>query len=266
MVFNTLEDKCKYYQSLVNYKLIPNSYILCHIDGRAFSKYCKRFEKPYDDKFITMMNNTAQYLCSKVSGCKLGYTQSDEITLVITNFENPISDTWFEYRINKMCSIIASMASTKFLQQVIADIVSTPCSQSDIIQMINNLKLIEFDCKVWNVPSYNEVFAWLLFRQNDCIRNSKQMLAQTYFSHKALECKNTDEQIQMVLDEFNIDWNSFDDGKKFGRFILKKEVDIETVNGIVKRNKWVIENAYQLSENKKLFDNSKIIPKLEYIN
>ena len=267
MKFETLEDKCKYYQGLANYKLMPNSYILCHIDGRAFGSYCRQFDKPFDDRFISIMNNVAQYVCTNVSGCRFGYVQSDEISLVVSDldYDKKENDSWFGYRINKMCSIIGSLASTKFVQESIMDIVSLPCSQADLVEMVRGMKLVEFDCKVWNVPTYNDVFCWLLYRQNDCIRNSKQMVSQAYFKQKMLSGKNVDKQIQMVKEMFGVDWNSFCNGKKFGRFVVRKPVKVETEHGVVERNKWVVEEAYSLNTNKEKFVESGIIPRLELV-
>ena len=87
MVFKNLEDKCLYYRSLSDYKLLPNSYVLVMLDGRSFSNLIKnKFEKPFDKDFIDMMNQTAQYVCENVEGAKFAYVQSDEISLVITRF------------------------------------------------------------------------------------------------------------------------------------------------------------------------------------
>ena len=91
--------------------------------------------------------------------------------------------------------------------------------------MVEDQKLVEFDCKAWNVPNENDMFAWCLYRQNDCIKNSKQQAAQTYLSHKELLNLNTDEQIALLKEKKGIDWNTdFSDGKKYGRFIYKEEV------------------------------------------
>ena len=117
MHFRSLEDKCRYYQELTNYHLLPNSYILVHCDGKNFSRLIKNnFKKPFDDEFIKMMNKTAKFLCENIQGCKLAYTQSDEISLLITDFDKPESDTLFGGRLCKMQSIIASLATAKFNQ------------------------------------------------------------------------------------------------------------------------------------------------------
>ena len=258
MIFPDLESKCKYFQKLFNYKLMPNGYIIAHLDGRAFSKYCRRFEKPFDRVFINAMNETAIYVAKNVQGCKFGYVQSDEITFIICDSNR--SDTFFQYRINKMCSILASLATSKFMQLMMLELVKTPCSQSDLIEMVEREPLVQFDCKVWNVPNLNEVFAWINFRQIDCIRNSKQMFAQSFFSHNQLKNKNTDEQIEMVKDKYHLNWNDCLKGEKFGRFIQKELVEIigeDNKGNQVKslRNKWFARDGFpiQSKENKEIF-------------
>ena len=133
-----------------------------------------------------------------------------------------------------MCSIGASLATGKFMSMLYESFESVP--------------IIQFDCKVWNVPSTENVFEWLLYRQRDCVRNSKQMLSQTYFPQKTLNGKNTDDAIEMVKNEKGINWYSFDDGKKYGRFMFKKHTVINTEHGDVERMKW------NLCEGKKLSD------------
>ena len=113
MKFENLEEKCKYYRSLTDYRLLPNTYVFVMIDGRSFSqKIKKQFKLPFDDDFINMMNETAKYVCEKVQGCKFAYTQSDEITFVLTDFDDINTDSFFGYRLAKVISIIASLAAS----------------------------------------------------------------------------------------------------------------------------------------------------------
>lgn len=84
MNFDSLKDKYNYYRNMADYRLLPNSYVMVMLDGRSFShKIKKRFKRPFDDEFIRIMNETAQYVAKNISGCKLAYVQSDEINLVL---------------------------------------------------------------------------------------------------------------------------------------------------------------------------------------
>ena len=270
MKFKGLEDRMLYYRGLSDYRLIPNSYVLLMLDGRSFSSFVKNyFDKPFDDKFINMMNETAKYLCEKIQGCKFAYVQSDEISLVITDFDTPNSDSFFGYRLEKILSISASMASAKFNQLMTLEALRRAVDGLDEYGCINteeviaNVKLLEFDCKAWNVPSYNDVFAWNLFRQNDCLKNSKQQAAQAWLPHKQLVNKTADEQIALLKEKQGIDWNDFDDGKKYGRFIYKETVTMNSEQyGTFERDKFVIHSAWVLNDEngKEKFEKLSKIP------
>lgn len=219
----SLKERMTALRSTTDYKLPLKSYVMVMIDGRSFSRVIKNnYEKPFDDKFINMMNEVAKYVCKNVEGCKFAYTQSDEITFVLTDFETETTCAFFGNRLTKILSVIPAMATAKFNQLVIANLCDTPCSNSDLKQMILDLKLAEFDCKAWSTNNLNDVYSYYLWRQIDCIRNSKQQTAQTWLSHKTLNGLDTDEQIKLLLDEKGIDWNTYEDGKKYGRFIYKE--------------------------------------------
>ena len=278
MQFKNLEDKCLYYRGLSDYKLFPNSYVLVMLDGRSFSHLIKnKFQKPFDDNFIRMMNETAEYVCKNVQGCKFAFVQSDEISLVLTDFDTPTTDAFFSYRLCKMQSIIASLATAKFNQLMLSyniernaydnclfDSDDTIYSANDAVKAIDNAQLYQFDCKCWNVPTYNDVFAWLLYRQNDCIKNSKQQTAQTCLPHKELLGKNTDEQIALLKETQGVDWHEFPNDKKYGRFIWKEEVQLVSDDGYqYTRHMWKTHDAYPLNDehNREIFHSMKIIPK-----
>ena len=275
MNFKTLKEKCEYYRSLTDYRLLHNSYAVIMLDGRSFSHKIKnKFKKPFDEDFIRMMNETTKYLCENIQGALCGYCQSDEIHIVISDFVKPyklhednaitqsdkegVSSAFFQYRTSKILSIVASLATSKFNQLMMDYRLSHLDSESagnTIEQCRNailNSPLYEFDCKVWNLPNQNDVYAWLLYRQLDCIRNSKQQLAQTYLSHKTLSKKHTDEQIEMLKEQKGIDWHELRDGLKNGRIVYKAEFHYENEEGQPYiRSKWVIQDA-------KRFDNKDV--------
>ena len=264
----TLKDKCRFYQTRRDYLINIDNYVLVHIDGRSFSKMVKnKFVKPFDNYFINMMNETAKYLCEKVQGVQLAYVQSDEISLLIKK-NNPDGDIFFGGRMCKMQSIIASLATAKFNQLMLVyniqknnytinnkDVIDT----NDVVDYIYDSSLYQFDCKVWDVPTADDAMAWFLFRNIDCIRNSKQQTAQTYLTHKELMGKHTDDQIQLLNDKCGIDWNQFNDGEKYGRLVVKRDIECtreengETIT--FTRSKWFADNGMDLTikENRDLF-------------
>lgn len=243
----SLKEKFYAYQKKANHFLDPDKYIFVHVDGRSFSNKVKnKFNKPFDDDFIDAMNRTAMYLCQDIQGACFAYVQSDEISIVIKK-EKPTSQVFFNGRMCKMHSIIASDAGTEFSKIMAANRlknVPTCASSEEVLKMcineIENGPTYQFDCKVFNVDSANDAMACILYRNIDCIRNSKQQACQTYLSHNLLESKNTDEQVNLLKTNKGIDWNEFSDDKKFGRLIKKVKIQHYDNNGDFdfERSKW----------------------------
>ena len=237
MNFKSLADKCEYYRSLTDYRLIPGLPVLVMLDGRSFSKLVKkRFNLPFDERFIEIMNMTAEKLCAEVGGARLAYVQSDEISLFLEDYQTPQTDSFFGYRLTKLLSIISSIATGYF--------------NKEFWKLYPDLSPAQFDCKAWNVPNLNEVYACFLHRQNDCVRNSKQQVAQQYYSHKELQGLLLDEQIQKLKDEKGISWwHDFSEGEKYGRLIWKEtEHHIDTDRGIeYDRSVWKTHPGFNLN-------------------
>ena len=260
----TLKDKCYFYQKRRNYSVDTNKYVIAHIDGRSFSKMVKnKFEKPFDEQFVYLMNETACYLASNVQGVQFAYVQSDEISLIIKKTE-PDGDIFFGGRLCKMQSIIASLATAKFNQLIMVynitknnyfftreDTADTIYDIVDAVDVITNSPLYQFDCKVWDVDNANDAMAWLLFRNIDCIRNSKQQTAQTYIPHKELVGLHTDEQIALLNERHGIDWNRYKDGFKYGRFVYRESAMLQKeINGKIvefERNAFAVHNGFDLT-------------------
>lgn len=269
----TLKDKCREYQKRRDYHVDADKFIIAHIDGRSFSKMIKnKFNKPFDSSFINMMNETASYLCAMVQGVHLAYVQSDEISLLIKK-NTAESDVFFGGRLCKMQSIIASLATAKFNQLYMINYFKKHedknpfyeerhYTTSECVDTIANFPLCQFDCKVWDVDTANDAMAWFLFRNIDCIRNSKQQTAQAYLPHNALLGLESDTQIKKLLDEKGVDWNSFSGGEKWGRLIYREKEEKphtfinkngETVTETYVRNAWKPHDGIDLTivENRK---------------
>lgn len=267
MEFKTLKDRMLYYRGLTDYKVMPNCYTLVMLDGRSFSKMVKKkFELPFDDNFIDMMNETAKYICKKIQGALFAYVQSDEISILLSDK----GDTFFGGRLNKMQSIIASMAASKFNQLMMLYNLKNGIEPNDPMKIVENAKLVDFDCKVWNVPTFNDAIAWFIYRQIDCIRNSKQQAAQTYLSFAQLLNQDTDKQITLLKVNKGIDWETeYDDGKKYGRFIYKEiapvRVYVEKLDKEIKCNRslWLTHFAFELTDNDKKDEFIKLIKSLK---
>ena len=251
MIFQNLKEKCEYYRGLTDYRLLPNAYVLVMCDGRTFSKLIKNnFQKPFDEDFVKMMDETAKYVCENVQGCKAAFVQSDEISFMIK--DEGEATPFFGNRMCKILSIISSLATARFNQLFTK--YQLKHSKFGVVQTMNHLKLAQFDCKCWNVPSEDDAFAWFLYRQHDCTKNSKQQTAQTFLSHKELLGLSADEQIEKLKIEKSINWEDYRNGLKYGRLVRRVEHQTEVTiapnkkypEGAtipVTRNSWEAEDA-----------------------
>ena len=231
---DSLGDRMKAYENCYRNKIPNRSYVIIRVDGKAFHTFTSKLQKPFDDALISDMNETAKYMCENIQGARLAYVQSDEISIVLTNFENLDTEMWFEGNIQKMCSVSASLATAKFNQlRLLREFMPKVTYQnSQIIKYaeVSNQKLAEFDSRVFIVPNRSEVMNYLLWRQNDAVRNSISMVAQSLYKGKEREVltgKNSD-QLQELSFQRGINWNNLDSGKKRGRLIRK----IKYVNGV----------------------------------
>lgn len=112
---NSLSTRMKeYYETVSKTKLTRRTPVIIRIDGKAFHTFTKDFARPFDEVLIKTMQETTKYLCENIQGCVLGYTQSDEISLVLVDYKNVDTSAWFDYEVQKMCSIAASMATMAF--------------------------------------------------------------------------------------------------------------------------------------------------------
>lgn len=187
------------------------------------------------------MRETMKYLCENIQGCVLGYTQSDEITLILVDYKKLNSSAWFDYEVQKMCSIAASMATMAFTQFFYDNI------PVDIEYTGTYYKAIEkgamFDARVFNIPK-EEVANLIYWRQLDATRNSIQMVGQANFSHKELQNKSCNQIQDMLHEEKGINWNNYPTHLKRGSCCIKKEVQDERFDikdGAYPRAAWVID-------------------------
>ena len=200
--------------------LLPRrTYTIIRLDGKAFHTYTKGLKRPFDKQLISDIDETARFLCENIQGVKLAFVQSDEISLVLTDFDKITTNAWFDGNIQKMVSVSASLATAKFNE-------------------LRPGKLAFFDSRVFTIPERAEVINYLIWRQQDTVRNSITAVAQFLYSHKELFKKNTNQMQEMCFQK-GVNWNDYDDGLKRGRIIVK----IGHVKENVIRTKWVIQNA-----------------------
>lgn len=251
-----LGDRMKGYENITRYHLMPRGYVFARIDGKAFHSYLKGCQRPFDKGVIDDMDATAVYLCENVQNAKLGFVQSDEITLLLCDFDQINTSQFFDGNIQKISSVVASMATAKFNH--LRFIRRMAGSKNDPFPRLDDAVLAMFDCRCWNVPNAVEAMNVLRWRQQDCIRNSVSMVAQHNFSHKELHGKSQSNMHEM-LHQKGINWaTDFTDGEKNGRIIVKtKYTEIVPVpdpqnfkicDQAVERSRWESQGAWVFSK------------------
>jgi tRNA(His) 5'-end guanylyltransferase len=220
----------EFYEQVPKIRLVRRMPVMIRIDGKAFHTFTNGFKKPFDDVLIESMQETMKYLCENIQGCVFGYTQSDEITLIIIEYKKLTSSAWFDYEVQKMVSVSASMATmffNKILCQKYDDFFFESTGRESIEEYEYFKKYEEaskkgaiFDSRCFNVPK-EEVTNFIYWRQLDAIRNSIQMLGQANFSHKELQNKTCNMIQDMLFTEKGINWNDLPVVKKRGSACIK---------------------------------------------
>lgn len=271
---DSLGDRMKGYENVTRHYLPRRIPVIIRLDGRAFHTFTMGLEKPFDRILMECMHKTMQYLCENIQGCVLGYTQSDEITLVLIDDAKPDTDVWFGGNIQKMASVAASMATVAF-NNTFAQLVSKwsrglsefwtlvesgaslnilrshPQYESYQRYQIYSLKsgLATFDARVFSIPK-SEVCNCLIWRQQDATRNSIEAVGQAHFSHRELQGKSCSEVQDMLFTEKGINWNDLPVDCKRGACCYRKPTTATTEDprrpgeGVmleVQRRPWVID-------------------------
>jgi tRNA(His) 5'-end guanylyltransferase len=228
----SLESRMKGYEAATRVILPRRGYTMIRIDGKAFHTYTKGLERPFDWGLVNDMDDTAKYLCKNIQNAVCAFVQSDEISILLCDFENINTSAWFDNVIQKMCSVSASMATAMFNKARISRVIS----EGKILTEFDNMKWAEFDSRVFQLPTKGEVMNYFIQRQQDTVKNSISSVAQTMFSHKELHGKNGKEKQEMMFKKDGTNWNDFDSKLKRGRLIWK--ITYEKEPDVI-RSKWV---------------------------
>jgi len=242
-MYSELDKRMKRYEAISDIRLVRRMPVIIRIDGIAHHTFTRKFKKPFDSIYMGAMQETMKYLCENIQGCVLGYTQSDEITLVLIDYKRLESDAWFDNRVEKMCSAAASMATMEFnrkFKETAEAFLSENEDKDDLWDYCDALAMAinkgaMFDARCFNVPK-EDVTNNLYWRQVDAMRNSIQMVGQANFSAKELHNKDRLEIIEM-LSEKGIKWDDLATVQKRGCCCVKKAITTESCI----RNKWVID-------------------------
>jgi len=232
----------KGYEHVNKDKLMRRTPVIIRLDGKAFHTWTKVLpsldpsleQSPFSHMMHDCMSTTAFELVDQIQNATISYTQSDEISILdqiqnatisytqsdeisilLNDWKGLKTDQWFDGNIQKIVSIASSMATAYFNECVQAHNPETHPKP---------IPLAFFDARVFNIPK-EEVANYFVWRQQDATRNSINMLAQRYFSHKQLHAKNTDQVQEMLFREHNINWNDIPIWQKRGYCATKDYMD-----------------------------------------
>ena len=275
----TLGDRMKNnYENVNRFYLTRRMPIIIRVDMRAGHTFTKGMNKPFDDIFVKTMQDTMKYLCENIQGCVLGYTQSDEISLVLVDYAELTTDAWFGNNLQKMCSVSASMATlafNKFFSGRVQEFMYDCCDEfgDDVLpEKQNDYELAHnvyfkkfnaamFDSRVFTIPK-EEVCNYLIWRQQDATRNSIQSVGQANFSQKELHGKSCNNIQDMLMLQKSINWNDYSTTLKRGSCCIKiddgitKYDEVGNICDYIPSSKWVIDNEIPIfTQNRNYIEN-----------
>lgn len=224
---DSLGDRMKGYEGITRSYLTRRIPAIIRIDGRAFHTFTRGMRKPFDRIFMSTMQDTMKFLCENVEGCVFGYTQSDEITLVLRDYATINTEAWFGYNVQKICSVSASMATLAFSNAYSARLAEAMRKSGGTNEYITALASktgkAMFDARVFSIPR-EEVCNCLIWRQQDAIRNSVEAVGQAHFSPRELHGKNCGAVLDMLREERGVNWDDFPTDCRRGSACYKEKV------------------------------------------
>lgn len=207
---DSLGDRMKGYEEASRTHLTKRMPTIIRVDGKAFHTLTRGMNRPWDDGMLAAMLATTEHLCRSIQGAKLGYVQSDEISILITDYDRLNTSAWFDKGVQKMVSVSAAMATRVFNKEM---------------RKYYPEKEGEFDSRVFVIPK-EEVCNYFLWRQQDASRNSVQMLGRSHFSHKALNNKSCSAIQDMLMTlKPPVNWNDIPTHKKRGAAVRRNKAD-----------------------------------------
>jgi tRNA(His) 5'-end guanylyltransferase len=246
---DSLGDRMKTnYENSYRIYLTRRTPAIIRIDGKAFHTFTKGLNKPYDLTFKNAMWKTTQYLCENIQNARLGYVQSDEISILMIDYNKFTTSAWFDNNIQKICSVSASMATMAFntffaleasdtfdrKEQYVqypryASFALVDARPGEFLSYQKKFGCATFDSRVFNIPE-KEVCNYFIWRQLDATRNSIEMVGQAHFAQNKLNGVSCNQIQDMLHETFNINWNDFPTEKKRGSACIRNENSIWVVD------------------------------------
>lgn len=246
MDFNTLGDWCKWLEkNFSNEIMIPTLPVIIRLDGNNFHNWTKGLKRPFDQKLTELMTETTKFLVQETNAV-IGYTQSDEITLVL-------------YSHDRKSSIYNNGKKQKILSKLTAKCVNIFNEKRKEILPAHD-KIAVFDCRIYQVPTLHDACVQLLWRENDATKNSISMLAQSLFSHTELQNLNGNQMQDKMMLEKNVNWNDLPSKLKRGTYIKR----VKTSMPFSKAEIETLPQKHEAKKNPNLIIERSIIKEIEY--
>jgi tRNA(His) 5'-end guanylyltransferase len=207
----SLGDRMKDYEACSQSTLLRRTPVIIRVDGKAFHTFTKQFDTskdPFNDIMHNAMTRTAQAMMQFMQNAQIAYTQSDEISILLRDWDKHETQQWFGGKLQKVVSVSAAMA-TGYFNFFLEDYQDA--------HYVGAVPL--FDSRAFQLPK-EEVANYFIWRQQDATRNSVQMLGRHYFSHKEMNGKNVSEIQDMLMTQHNVNWNDIDTWKKRGTCVI----------------------------------------------
>jgi tRNA(His) 5'-end guanylyltransferase len=211
------------YESRFKRSIHRRTYAILRVDGHSFSKYTSKLKKPFDQDFNDDMDTVAKYLCEKIQGARFAYVQSDEISVLITDFDQLTTHAWFDNNADKMISLAAAYSTSRFLLSRIKR---------------QDERLLEFDARIFAISDPFEVANYFLARQRDATKNAINMMGQAYYSTNELRGVNTN-QVQELLFQKGVNFNDLP--ARFKRGGVAERIKYEKSPGVIRTKMEMVE-------------------------
>jgi tRNA(His) 5'-end guanylyltransferase len=246
MEFQKLGDWCKWLEkNFSNEIMIPTLPVIIRLDGNNFHNWTKGLERPFDKKLNELMIETTKFLVQETNAV-VGYTQSDEITLVLYSYDRK-SSIYNEGKKQKILSKLSAKCVNFFNEK-----------RKELLP--NHDKIAVFDCRIYQTPTLHDACVQLLWRENDATKNSISMLAQSLFSHKDLQNLNCNELQDKMMIEKGVNWNDLEAKLKRGTYVKR----IKTAKPFSKEELKSLPPMHQAHKNLDLIIERSIIKEIEY--
>lgn len=233
------------------------TYTIIRLDGKAFHTYTRGLQKPFDEDLYKDMDNAIINMLPHIQGAVFAYTQSDEISVLVTDFATPTTSAWFDGNIQKMASVSSSIITAEFNKlRTVRELYHVFNEHRNM--KVSDLPMAYFDSRVFTIPDRTEVINYFIWRNQDCARNAVSMVAQSKFSHKELQGKSTAQMQEMLFQQHDINWAKYREDLKNGRLIVKETYQLPmspgphpaVANATTERTRWVSNPSWKFTENK----------------